>query len=307
MEQFQALLTPLLPMMILIAAGFVAGRWLGVRGESIGPLLIYLITPLVIFSAILKIQISLSTLLLPLLITAICCALCLATFSLMRGTLPSPTVNVAAFAAGNANSGYFAIPVGLALFGEQALPYIVLIGFGFLIFENTLGVFMMALGNYSARDAAVRVLKLPTVYAFLLGLCASALGVSFTPQVADFFLMIRHTYSVLGMMLLGLGLAAITNLKLDYRFLGATLAAKHLVWPCVTVAVLWIEVHLAGILAPHEREIVLYMSVLPLAANTVAWATVLKAEPEKASAAVFLSTLLAPVGILLLPVLRSCF
>ena len=305
MEDFAPLLLTLAPMFALIAGGFIAGRWIGVRGEAIAPLLIYLVTPCVVFGALLRAPLSLSTLLLPGIICVLSFAVSLLTLMLARPWVPSPGSNVIAFAAGNANSGYFAIPVGIALFGEGAMPLIVLSGFGFLLFENTLGIFVLALGKFSAREAGLRVLKLPVLYAFALGLSAHALGLELSPRAADFHLMLRHTYSVLGMMLLGLGLAAMKDLRLDLLFISATLFAKHLLWPCAALLLLWAEHSFLGALTPEERKITLYMSVLPLAANTVAWATLLKAEPEKASCAVLLSTLFAPLSLMLLPVLLA--
>jgi len=305
MDELLSTLATLSPMFALSGGGFIAGRWIGVKGEHIAPLLIYLITPLVIGGALLRAPLSASTILLPLMMFVLCCSICLAAYSVFRRDIPSPTINVLAFASGNANSGYFALPVGIALFGEEAMPLIVLAGFGFLMFENTLGVFMMALGNFSARDALRRVLRLPTVYAFALGLLANALGVSLSPKSTEFLLMLRHTYSVLGMMLLGLGLAAMKNFRPDFRFLGSTLVVKHLAWPIAASCILWFEHATLGALSLDERRIFLFMSVLPLATNTVAWATLLKAEPEKASCAVLLSTLVAPFSLLLLPLLFS--
>ena len=112
--------------------------------------------------------------------------------------------------------------------------------------------------------------------------------------------MVRHTYSVLGMMLLGLGLSALKSVQFDRIFLTVVIVAKHLIWPMAACLVLTIEAHLLGVLSFNERQIFLYMSVLPLAANTVAWATLLNVEPAKASLAVLVSTLLAPIGIVML-------
>lgn len=305
MDSLIPIATTLAPMFTLIVAGYVAGRWVGIRGENIAPLLIYLITPVVIFTALVRAPLGLSTLLLPLMTTLLCYGICLLCFYLCKTVIPSPSRNVAAFAAGNANSGYFAIPVGIAMLGEQALPLIVLIGFGFLIFENTLGVYLMACGKYSSGESFRRVLRLPTLYAFLLGIGAASLDLTLPRVVSEFVLMIRHTYSVLGMMLLGLGLAAMERARMDLRFLGMTIVMKHIVWPLLAIGVLTLEHLFVGGLGTEEREAFLFMSMLPLAANTVAWATLLQAEPEKASTAVLASTVVGSLGLLSFPLLRS--
>ncbi len=55
---------------------------------------------------------------------------------------------------------------------------------------------------------------------------------------------------------------------------------------------------------PSIHKVMILMSIVPLAANTVAFATELKAQPEKASVAVLLSTLFA---LFYIPLIASLF
>lgn len=305
MEAVLSSFSSLVPMFLLIGAGFFAGRWLGLRGEAIAPLLIYLITPAVVFGALLKAPLSLSTILIPSLVYGMSALICGVTFFGTRRFFGSPRINLISFAAGNANSGYFALPVGIALFGEGAMPLIVLASFGFILYENTLGVFVMALGKHAPRAALLRILKLPALYAFAAGLLGQTLGITLSPKSAEFLLMLRHTYSVLGMMLIGLGLSTIRQFRADIPLLLTMLASKHCLWPLIALPLLWAEHHFLGTLTTPERSVLVFMSSLPLAANTVAWATLLSIEPEKASSAVLLSTVLAPLSLAMLPWLLS--
>ncbi len=76
--------------------------------------------------------------------------------------LENPLSNILAFATGSGNTGYFGIPVGIALFGEKVLPVFIIAGFGFILFENSLGFFL-----YSSWD--------PLEIGKLLETCESAL------------------------------------------------------------------------------------------------------------------------------------
>jgi len=41
-------------------------------------------------------------------------------------------------------------------------------GFGFTLYESTIGFFVAARGRHTIRESIIRLLKLPTVYAFAL-------------------------------------------------------------------------------------------------------------------------------------------
>jgi len=57
--------------------------------------------------------------------------------------------------------------------------------------------------------------------------------------------------------------------------------------------VVWVDNITLQLYNTSIHKVMILMSIVPLAANTVAFATELKAQPEKASLAVMLSTLFA--------------
>jgi malate permease and related proteins len=293
-------LIKLIPLYVFVALGFFAGRILSVRKEAIAPLLIYVIMPLVLFRGAITVALEPARLWLPVIVYTLCCTMCLVTTRLGRGCFAEPARHILGFGAGNANSGYFGLPVAVALLGEQAFSQAVMISFGFIFFENTLGFYMAARGRHSKSDALKKVLTLPSAYAFAIGVALRAFHVTLPEETNSAFDAIRGTYTVLGMMLVGLALSDIRSFEKDARFLTVALGAKHVVWPLLVLCVLAVDGMAAHVFDDLARRGLLLASLLPMAANTVAIAAVFDAEPEKTSLAVVISTLLA---VILLPAL----
>lgn len=304
MSVFWLLLIKLIPLYVIIVIGYIAGKYLNVKKESISPLLIYIIAPLVIFNGTVTADISFANLSLPLLFFVLASMISVGFYWVSKSIWADSTRNILAFTAGTGNTGYFGLPVAMALFNPEQVSLVVLSILGFVLYENSLGFYLTARGSFSVKDSLMKVVKLPTIYAFLIGLLVNLSEISLGQIYIDNIANIRGAYTVLGMMLIGLGLASIKEYKFDWKFLGATFLAKFLVWPILILAVIlldnvWLNLYPTGI-----QQVMVLMSIVPLAANTVAFATELKAQPEKASLAVLLSTVFALVYI---PTIVSIF
>ncbi|MBI3590977.1 MAG: AEC family transporter [Candidatus Melainabacteria bacterium] len=300
MNVFLALLIKIIPLYILIALGFIAGRKLKAKKETVASLLIYTIVPVVIFNSIITTKITFEILLLPLIFLVCCSSMCIL-FYLIGGRLFNDnTRNILALTAGTANTGYFGVPVAIALFGEKCLGVLIISFLGFTIFENSLGFFITARGSHSISEAFSRLLKLPTIYAFIAGLLVNYLGVNPGENYITFTKNFIGVYTILGMMLIGLGLADIKSFKFDIKFLMTSLIAKFIVWPLLILFLIYIDSKFFSLFDNSVHRIMFLLSIVPLAANTVAYATELNAQPEKASLAVFLSTVIALIYIPLL-------
>jgi predicted permease len=297
MAIFLTLLVKLLPLYGIVFLGWIAGKYLEVKKESIAPLLIYIISPIVVFNGVITTTLNKATLSLPVLYFVLACVLCLTFYFIGKLIWSGSEKNILAFTAGTGNTGYFGLPVVLVLFGDQFLGIAVLSILGFVLFENSLGFFMTAKGQYSSRDALMKVLKLPTLYAFFLGLIVSIADIHIAPTVMDAITSFRGAYVVLGMMLVGLGLSLVTKASLDHTFTGVAFFAKFVAWPVVMGLIIFVDMYFFHFYSSEIYKIMLLMSIVPLASNTVAFATKLNTHPEKAAVTVLLSTIFALVYI----------
>lgn len=306
MAVFWTLFLKLIPLYLMIALGFIAGRFLDVKKESVAKLLIYILVPFVVFYGTIRTELTTSLLLLPVLFMAICSVLALVFWNIGKFIWPpnDNTRNLLGFTAGSANTGYFGIPAALLIFGDEALGPIILCMLGYIVYECGLGFFIIARGNYSVKESFYKLIKLPAIYGFILGLAANLLHIQTGQIITGALESFKNAYSVLGMMMIGVGLAAARLDSFDFKLIGASFFAKFIVWPLVVGGLILLDKNFLHLYGPLVRSVMFLMAIVPLAANTVTFATELKVQPEKAAVAVLLSTLFAlfyiPLSIALL-------
>jgi len=93
------------------------------------------------------------------------------------------------------------------------------------------------------------------------------------------------------MMMIGLTISEIKRYEFDMRLIIVSLVVKFILWPLL----MWIVLFINSLYGddPLIKQIMLLLSIVPIAANTVVFATELKVEPEKASLMVLVSTAFA--------------
>jgi predicted permease len=267
-----------------LGLGFLAGKLFSWPQESLGKVLLFILLPPVVFGSLVTSQIQLSDFLLPLISFGIAATLSVMAWLAMKWVgVTSPSKNILAFASGNSNSGYFGFPIALALFGEEGLAYAILYAQGFVIYENTFALYFASRAHLSPKEALHRVVRLPALWAFVLALVWKFGQWSVPSLVVTAAPHLRSTYTVLGMMLLGLGLTKVQWHDWDRKFLTWSLGFKFFMWP---LAAFLVSMFLEG---PARRGLLL-VGPLPMAANTVAVASALNLLPGRASLAVALST-----------------
>jgi predicted permease len=298
----ELLLLKIIPLYFTILIGYVAGRWLRVPKEAVASLLLYILMPSVVLVATAQTPLEPGTLLAPVIFFVVGTGLSFLTFGASGALLRDSTRNVLAFTAGTGNTGYFGIPVALAVFGPERLGLVVLTGLGAIFFENTFGFYHVARSAYTVRESLRRMLRLPALHAFILGLVLNVSGVKLGETVLSTAELFRDTYSVLGMMMVGLALSGLKGYAFDLRFLSLALITKFALWPVLISGVIWLDRGATHLLSPELAQVLLFLSFMPLAANTAVFATELRAQPEKAALAVLVSTLL---GLIIIPLMAA--
>ena len=128
----------------------------------------------------------------------------------------------------------------------------------------------------------------------ILGFTISLVDSFSIPEMFDDMLLnVRGAYATLGMMMIGIGLADIKEYKLDFKFIGASLIIKFLLWPLVALAFIALDKIFFHAYDPVVYKMLILFSAAPLAANNIVIATVLDLHPEKVAASVVLSTVFA--------------
>lgn len=288
-----ALFVKLLPLYVTVALGWVAGRYLEASGKHIAGIMLYIVTPSVVFSGVMAAPLTPRVILLPALVFGFCTLIALIHLAIARKLLTDGSASVIPLSVGTGNTGYFGIPVALLLFGEQGLALYIVCMLGTTLFENSVGFYLAARGKYSIRDALVRVARLPSVYAFAAAVALNLSGVSIPEAFVPLFDNLRGAYSILGMMIIGMGIMSFRGLAGNPVFTGLAFFGKFVSWPALALAFWWLDAQLLGIYDLAVHQAIFLISITPIAANTVVIATLLDAAPRQAAGTTLLSTLFA--------------
>jgi malate permease and related proteins len=304
MEIVITLLLKLIGLYIAIAMGWFAVKKYQLDREGVSRVLFYMIVPLVFLHGIAKMDLSGEILLLPLLTFVLACAIVWIMDSTVCRYWHDNTRNILAFTSGNGNIGYFGLPIAILLFDTQTVAIYMVMILGLMLYESTYGYYILSKGQFSRREAIVKMLSQPMLHGSLIGLGLSLLNTPTPAFLEEFFLSVRGTYSILGMMMVGMGLAGLPHFKLDWAFMAASFGVKFIIWPLAMFGCIWIDTHFLHWLTPDTHKAMIMFSIVPLAVNSVILATLFNAQPEKIAAAVFASTAFALIYV---PVMVTLF
>lgn len=297
MSLFFSILLKIIPLYLIIVAGYLAARFYQVKKESVANLAIYIVAPSVVFIGTLKAGLAFNLLILPILSFIICVIFAIIYFYLGKLLWRDNTNSLLSFSCATGNTGYFGIPICIAIFGNQALPVVVMFALGLILFENSVGYYLFARSKHSVKESFKMLLKLPSLYAFLFGLIFNISQISTPEPLYQTLDMLKGAYAPLGMMIIGLGLSEAKKHHIDSLFMSIAFFQKFVVYLLVILAVIKIDQKWFGLFTPLIKGVLIIESVVPLPANSVAFATRFQAHPEKASIAVMISNFVALIVI----------
>lgn len=290
----ETLLVPLLMLLSYIGLGFIAAQRLTVDPRPIATLLIYLVAPLTVFHALMTGEPTAGHLLLTVAMFLLVSGMALTVRWATQYHFDAQERALLAFSSGTGNTGYFGLPVALILLPPEGVTLYLFCMLGISLYEFTVGFYLSARGQFSVHQSFVRIARLPLVYAFFLALLLSALNVSLPLPVVDALAVFPATYTLLGMMIIGMTLSQVTFAAWDTRFVMTCMGLRYLLWPLVMLAAVlalqaWTQ------LAPELAMALLLLGVVPMASNVVVVAMELGIQPQKGALAVLTTTLLAPL------------
>ena len=294
------LMSRMMPAYGAIAAGFCVGRlsgrdWIG----DLSSLLMYVLIPLVVFKNALALDFgaAIGNVALSMTFSAVM-VLCAA---LIVPRLKTDVPRRLAFCAFSyTNIGWFGIPTGLALFGPDSLPILVMAYVGGLIFGNTVGFYFVARDRFSVRTSLRKVATTPALYAFGAGLAGQAFGLGdvLAPSTEAPFRLATLAMSGCGMMVVGLGISQVRFSAAAIRGTLNLVMARHIASIAAIAVVIGLFAIVGVPVGAENLDTVRLLGLLPVAGNIVVFAAQLRSDVAGASLIVALSTAVSTIGVL---------
>lgn len=290
-ELFNTFANNLLPILLIAAAGFALGKTLTVDSRTIGRMVFYIFSPLLVFNLMVTSRLNLQQALTTVGYTAAVIAV-MGTiafilgkiFKLQRAHLLAVILTVAF-----GNTGNYGLPLVKFAFGDEALAVASIFYVTTTILFNTVGVVIASLGHLDLKSAILGVFKLPILYAVTVALLLKGFGVQVPLPLARTIEIAANGAIPAMIILLGLELTRI-EWSHSLRATGLGVAIKLLIGPVIGLL-------LAGAfgLQGHTRQGSVIESAMPAAVATTVVATEYKLEPSLVTAIVFFGTVFSPL------------
>ena len=160
----------LLPILLVSGAGFLLGKTLDVDSRSLGRVVFYVFSPILVFSLLVHTKLNSGEIAATMGFT-VAVALVVGTAALLIGTLlhfERPLLMALILTSAFGNTGNYGLPLVSFAFGQDALAFATLNFVTSVVMFNTLGVLVASLGHMDLKTAAMGIFRVPAVYAVLL-------------------------------------------------------------------------------------------------------------------------------------------
>src|SRR5262249_32814508 len=170
---------------------------------------------------------------LPILSFFLCTIVALITFFAGGLIWKDSTKNMLSVAIANGNFGFLGLPLTLLLLGPKYVALTALFVLGSGVFIATLGMFIPARANFNVRESMLKVVKMPLIHAFLVGLLINILKLPIHSSIMQVLNNTNGAYSTLGLMLVGIALSELGTIKIDAVLLLFTTIMTYILWPLI--------------------------------------------------------------------------
>lgn len=281
----------ILPILLLGGAGFALGKLLHIDSRSLGRVVFYIFSPVLIFNLLLQnhlnwseaigvISLTLGTVTVMGLLTWLLAML----FHLERPVLMAVLITTMF-----GNTGNYGLPLVSFAFGEKALSYagIYFVTTTFLFYS--VGVLIASLGHMNLKEAILGLFKIPTLYAVVLSLLINSFGIQVPGPVDRTIQLAAGATIPLMLILLGVELTRV-EFSGSLRAMQVSVALRLLIAPAVALVL----AALLGIQGFARQGSVTEASMPSMVSATVL-ATEYQLDSKLITAIIFISTLLSPL------------
>lgn len=281
----------ILPILLLGGAGFALGKVLHIDARSLGRVVFYVFSPVLIFDLLVKNRLRLNEAI-GVIVLTICIVGVMGLITFLLGTLfrlERPVLTSILITTMFANTGNYGLPLVSFAFGERALSYAGIYFVTTTLLFYTLGVLIASLGHMNLKDAALGLFRIPTLYAVLLAILINAYGIPIPGPLERAVQLAAGGTIPLMLILLGVELTRV-QLSGSVRAMQLSVSLRLLLSPLVALL-------FSGLLGigGSARQASVTEASMPSMVSATVLATEYQLDSKLVTAIVFISTLLSPL------------
>ena len=186
------------------------------------------------------------------------------------------------------NTGNLGIPLGIALFGIESVPYTSIINIANILFIYIFSVYFFAREQFSLKEAIYSILKIPGIWFALLALFVNYQGIPINKHIYTALEMGAYTSMVIQLIIFGMYLYSVKIKTIPWYSSLQISFVKHILLPVVGIIIVLNFTNLNSYVA----SILIMELMVPLAVNNVNLAALYNCKPFDVAASVLISTAL---------------
>ncbi len=193
--------------------------------------------------------------------------------------------SIATVAAIIGNTGNLGIPINIAIFGEESIPYTTVVNLVNVFVVYTIGVFYYSRGSFDTKTSLKNILKLPILWAAIIAILLSAYGYKPDGIILNTLMMGAYASMTMQLFLFGMYLYGTKIKEISKTLVIWVLSFKFILLPAIAFLVL-INIELDSMI----KGIIFIELMMPLAVANVNLASLYECRPRVVTALVFISS-----------------
>jgi len=195
--------------------------------------------------------------------------------------------SIATVAAIIGNTGNLGIPINIAIFGEESIPYTTVVNLVNVFVVYTIGVYYYSRGSYDAKTSLTNIIKLPILWAAIIAILLSVYEVKLHESIMNMLMMGAYASMTMQLFLFGIYLYGTKLKEINKKLLLWVMTLKFILLP-LTAFIILVNIDLD----PMIKGIVFIELMMPLAIANVNIASLYECKPRVVTALVFVSSCL---------------
>jgi predicted permease len=292
---FNALITTfannLLPILLISGAGFLLGKTLEIDSRSLGRVVFYIFSPILVFNLLLHTELKSIQILTTMGYTLLHCFI-IGLLAFLSGKLlhfERPVLMAIVLTSAFGNTGNYGLPLVSFAFGQEALAFATLNFVTTSLLFNTVGVLIASLGHMDIKTAMSGLFKVPTVYAVTLALLLNSFHLILPLPLSRTVDLAANASIPVMIILLGLELSRV-QWSHSFRAVGLSAGLRLLAGPAIGLLLALLFGMKGAVRQGNVTE-----ASMPAAVTTIVLATEYGLDPSLVTAMVYIGTLLSPL------------
>ena len=186
------------------------------------------------------------------------------------------------------NTGNLGIPLGIALFGIESVPYTSIINIANIFFIYIFSVYFFAREQFSLKESIYSILKIPGIWFAVLALSINYNEITIGKNIYSALEMGAYTSMVIQLLIFGMYLSKVKIKNMSWYAPLHISFVKHIFLPFIG---LFIILNFTD-LSPMVASILIMELMVPLAVNNVNLAALYNCKPYEVTASILVSSTL---------------